>query len=412
MGFGSLFSFKRLQEELIVVLDIGSASIGGALVLFSSAAHPTVIYTVRREMKFKEKVDFKNLVLSMEETLDLVLLDIQKEGLAHARVSGKMFSAPEKAYCVLGAPWYASQVRVIKESRETLFRVNQNSLSEILAREVNSFKDSESERYLHEGILRGDIDLIEKETLSVKLNGYEVQKPYDRLTRRMEMLLYLSLAPREILETVREKIGRLFHLENIEFHSLSLASWSTVRDIWEKEKDFLFVDVGGEMTEVLLVRHGVPQGTISFPLGKNFFVRKIAHRLRTTSHEATSLLTLYLLEKGSEEVTQQITDVLENIKKEWQGGFVAALREISEGLYLPPRVFLTAHSVFEPLFSQSIQNTIMSTDDISAESFSVLSINYGTLSQYVYIGGNLQKDPFLLLFSLFAHKMHILKNAA
>src|SRR3989344_8219606 len=118
MGLDSLFRFRNLEETLVIILDIGSASVGGALVLFNKTTAPFVVYTVRREIKFHQKIDFERFILSTKDTLDEVIGYLQKEGLFYLKLKGRSHLTPEAVHCIFGAPWYASQVRTLHVSRE------------------------------------------------------------------------------------------------------------------------------------------------------------------------------------------------------------------------------------------------------------------------------------------------------
>ena len=410
MGLDSLFRFRNLEETLVIILDIGSASVGGALVLFNKTTAPFVVYTVRREIKFHQKIDFERFILSTKDTLDEVIGYLQKEGLFYLKLKGRSHLTPEAVHCIFGAPWYASQVRTLHVSREKPIRVNRDSLSEILTKEIHSFEDMESERYFREGIKRGEMELVEKETLWVKLNGYEVKKPYNRLAKELEVLLYLSVVPTEVVKIIHDRVTRAFHVETVVFHSSSLAFWSTIRDMWHNEEDYLVVDISGEITEISLVRGGKLIETASIPLGKNFFVRKIASRLKISLHEAFSLFNLYITEKGSEDAMRQVKEILTELKKEWLDRFQEALDALNEGLFLPTRMFLITDSFFTQWFLDIIKKADPSRGSLSTESFFITPVDDRAFEEAIHLGDALRKDPFLFMETVFVEKMFQLEE--
>jgi len=92
-----------------------------------------------------------------------------------------------------------------------------------------------------------------------------------------------------VCELVRDSIGRVFH-SHVTFHTSAIMSYVVSRDYFAKEKNYLFVDVGGELTDILVIKEDKLFQSLSFPLGTQFLYSSIANTLQTSVGEVDSLL--------------------------------------------------------------------------------------------------------------------------
>ena len=408
MNGTSLLSLFKPAEELAVVLDVGNASIGGSLVLLSRHNHPKVVYTVRKEMNMQTSANITRMVSSLEATLNAVVDDIRKNGIAHLTFTNRAMLAPKTAFCIFSAPWYAAHIRRSLFSSRELATVSPRMLTELLEKEVDVAEESQADAYLRAGTRDEGVFLVEKETLRVSLNGYPVQDPFGRKAKDIEALFYISVVPSEIGQLVETVVRRSFDVRDIRFGSFALAFWNGVRDMWPKEKDYLLLDISGELTELVLVRNGVPSETATFPKGRNFFVRTIMEHLSTSSHEASSLLTLYIDGKAGPGVGEQIGEALFSAEKEWGEDLQGLLNALSDGLFLPGSLFLTADEPFGRWMGSVLKDPASSIVRTLGKPFEVKVLDDVALSRFADSPRAIH-DNFLFLGSLFAQKMHFLR---
>lgn len=390
---------------------MGSASIGAALVLLSPNEIPKIKYSVRHAIKMRRKLDIDRFVLSMKDSLSRVMHDLETKGVKHLKFTKRGIMTPNIVFCILSAPWYASHVRTISVKQEKEFRISRHLLSDVLEKEIMTFKKTQSEKYIQEGLRRGEIDLIEKEIIRVKLNGYTIENPYNRETKNFEMLLFLSVAPTQILNKIKKIVAHVFHSKDIIFHSFGLASFSVLSDVWQNTSDYLFLDISGEITEILLVKDGTLHETATFPMGKNYVIRKVAHSLKVSPIEATSLLNVYNSGKASKTAQDRIRHALDKTKDEWRNLFKDTVSKLGEGEYIPPVIFLTADDTLASWFVSVLKSEDNDTELTAADSESdtvVNLIDHKVLEHYVHASTEARKDPFLLINTLFANKIYYL----
>jgi len=408
MDFKSLFETRKNKEELVIVFDIGSASVGGALVLLFPHNSPQIVYTVRKEINIQGTLDSKRFISGMVEKLEEVARDLERNGLPHFKFTRRGTAMPTAAFCVLSSPWCAAHVRVASLSREKPLKITHDLLSGIFNKEIEAFKKTYLEARKDKRSQKEGNVVLEKKIIRITLNGYEVNDFYDREARKLEMLLFLSIAPQHIIDSVRAAIERVYHLPHISFHSFTLPFFTVVRDIWNNEDNFLLVDVSGELTEISYIQKGALLETVSFPRGRNFLVRAVSDTLHVSPAEALSLLNLYIWKKVNEEAEKNLSTILEKLQAEWREEFKGALSLLSEGLFLPDTVFLLADQPLATWFVEALRTVPMHYATLTKKPLTVNLLGEKSLSAFVHFGADVKKDSFLAIDSLFANKVHYL----
>jgi hypothetical protein len=77
----SFFHFGRKSgQHFVIIFDIGSASIGGAFVNIEVGKIPEIIFTIRRDIPFQEKLNFDRFLSAMITTLEEMFVTMKKSG--------------------------------------------------------------------------------------------------------------------------------------------------------------------------------------------------------------------------------------------------------------------------------------------------------------------------------------------
>ncbi len=381
------------SDDLSLVLDIGSASIGGSLVRFpkgkgSSNSKPAILYSVRTDLVFEEDLNFESFLAKML----LALADVVK------KVHDARLGAPKYAYCTLASPWYASQTRVIKLSKNTPFIFSHKMASELIEKERKAFELEHADRYRELG---ESVRILEAKTVRVTLNGYRVKDPIGVKATDLNMTLYLSMSPEAILASIEEVIEKVFNLKHIVYSSFAFASFITTRDLFVHEDNFVLLDIGGELTDISIIKDGMLVESISFPYGKNFLLRKISKALGKSGGESLSLYRIYSDLKLEKNLADKLSQVLKDAQTEWLTNFTTALSSISLDLGIPDTVFLTADRDTSSWFIASLESEEFHKYTTTEHQFRIISLGTVSTSDYLNFSKDTLRDPFIMLEAIF-----------
>ena len=330
------------KGELVLVFDIGSASVGGALFRKRKSGIPQIVKTFREPIILEKNIDIDQFLLSTAKSLDIIVNKIYKTGVG----------APSGIFCFLSSPWHVSETRVISLKKNTPFMFTTKLADDLIKKEISLFEDEHLVEYAHAD---NAVRSIELKNIKTMLNGYETPKPLDQKTKELEMTIFISISPEQVLKKIEETIMRHFHFEAIKFSSFVMASFAVVRDMYIHEDGFLLIDIGGEVTDISMIKKNALRGSISFPLGCNFIVRGIASALSSSPSEAKSLISLSKDGHAAESVVKKLEPALTKLKAEWLDKFQESLSNLSNDISIPATIYLTLDTEMAAFFSEIIK---------------------------------------------------------
>ncbi|MBX4215596.1 hypothetical protein KW797_01460 [Candidatus Parcubacteria bacterium] len=376
------------KKDIVLIIDVGSASVGAALVLLKGSDAPLVLRSVRTPVQFQAHLRFDRLLKltlkALEESVGAVL--------------DRSFGKPSKAFCFLAAPWYGSEVRTVKfGDGESEFTFDEKLMDHMVSEELSRFAGKEMERYER---LQGHIYLIENKVIDVRLNGYRTDNPMGVRAKEAELSLLLCLAPDQAVTEFIETIRRIIHGVPIVFHSFLLPFFAVLRDLYHGTEDALLIDIGGEVTEVSLMRGGLLLGTVSFPLGKNFVLRRTAAILKKEPEEIRSLLKLLFEGKIDAAERKALEPGIVPVRKEWLAAFNEALDELNT-LLVPDTVLLFADGDIVKWFIDAVEKEEYGQYALSAGKFAVTTVGGSLLHKHLSFGDTIERDRFIALESIY-----------
>src|SRR3989338_597807 len=169
--------FSGKKDELALVFDIGSSSVGGALFYMQKSGTPKIIFSIREPIILEDVVDVDRFFSGTMQSLEIVVNKIYTARLG----------APARIFCTLSSLWYVSQTRMINFEKNTPFIFTGKLADSLIAKELDLFK----EKYLiKHNNTKDDVRLIELKSIKTMLNGYETLKSLDQKAKQIEMTVF------------------------------------------------------------------------------------------------------------------------------------------------------------------------------------------------------------------------------
>jgi cell division ATPase FtsA len=267
--------FQKPDEEIAVVFDIGSGSIGAALVRFSAHGIPTTLFSHREPLTFQHSVTSRRLLSSMTKLLKNVADHVQKEGLSHLHRSLLGTPRIQHVFCIFTSPWYVSQTKTMTISKEKPFLITKNSVQDILSKQEDELlKELGEGKY--ERQFGSNLKVLERKVIHTSLNGYEVGDPVGKRGREFEVTFFVSFISKDVSDAVEAVLRKAFHFKEFECYSSALSLTTAIRDVFPNDQSFLIADITGEVTDISFISKGVLLETSSFPLGRSSSFRRMS----------------------------------------------------------------------------------------------------------------------------------------
>jgi len=387
----SIFSKSKEKGELALVFGIGSSSVGGALFYVEKSGVPKIIFSAREPILVLNQVDIDQLLSLTMKSLSVVSNKIFSSGLG----------TPSKIFCVLSSPWYASQTRTIKLEKNTPFVFSTKLADSLIQKEIGLFKQEHKENYSY---ANSNVLPIELKNMKIMLNGYATSKPLDQKAKELEMIIFVSMSSEQFLKKVEESIHQHFHHQDIKFSSLVMVSFAVARDLFIHEDSFLLVDIGGEMTDISMIKKEVLRESVSFPMGRNFITRSIAGALNCSLDEAQSLFFTYKDGHASEATNKILEPVVNKLKTEWLQKFQESLANLSKDISIPATIFITVNQDLADFFSETIKTEQFTQYTLTDSKFKVIFLGTQALHGAATFEENITRDSFTIMEVIYINR--------
>lgn len=374
------FFSQKNKEEVLAVFDIGSGSVGGAILISSPNKKPIIISSFRKSFKLKDSISGESLTKEMIQSLEEVAKYLQKD----------IHRTPDKVYAILSSPWSSASLRSIKRHMPEGFIFTEKHSKELITEEISKFKKE----------VKDFDEIIDKRVVNVLLNGYEVAKPYGKRVKEAEIQIFLSLSSADLVEKIEKTIMKTYH-KNIKFTSQMFADFIIVRDVFDRLNDFIILNVDEETTEVSVMRNDFLVGTASFPYGKNTFIRQIAKNLNKDIAHISSLLSAHKDGHLDYSHMEKIDIAIKDESKAWINSLKMVFRGLFIDLLIPHNIFLTTDKSSEKWFLDLLSKNSFPEFTTTSDSFNVILSNSKTLRDFYDIGMNVKDDSNLTMQSIF-----------
>jgi len=342
MGF--LFSSKNKKvKKVIAIFDIGSGSIGGAIVELPDTVGglPTIIKSAHANIVSSSTNDFDIIFKNMIRALDTTASNLNNGNT----------SIVSEVFCILASPWYLSETRVVKIQKETSFIFSKNQADILLKKEIKTLSDIYKEKYGYSDAP----ELIESLVMGISLDGKKIDEPIGKKCKSVDMDILATLSSKFFLNKITDVVSKTFHHIPVKFSSFVTASYLAVRDRYINEDSYLLIDVGGEVTDISVVNNGVLKYSMSFPQGKKTFMRYISKYKAIELRDAEELFNLFNTENLSSLLKLNAAPIFKSIENTWVNSFNQSLHSLPRGTKIPSLVFLTADNDIKKWLSEVIK---------------------------------------------------------
>jgi len=401
--FGSLFKRKG-KGKVILVFDIGSSEVSAGLVQIEKNQKPRIVYSLTKPIPFQKELNFNMFFTGMLNTLEDVARIIQVEGLSHLTFTSAGNKKIDSTYCILSSAWYVAEVSTIIKKEEKSFQVTRAVVDDLLKKQIGSFKQGALQEYAEK--INESVRVVERSLMQIRLNGYETATPFGKNARMLEISFFVSIVGEDIVKHIDSVIGRVFHVGPTHYHTFSHVAFSVIRDLFPKEEDFIYFDMTGEITDVVLSKRGTLMKVVSFPEGKHSLMRSVAKRLATSPEEALSRVVLFSTHNIDESVTTAIRGSLSSSIQSWQKQFERALDHLATASPLPRKVFFTADKEIAPIIASYVKPVRDEAHLPSKESSAPVFIGGQSIKPFVSKGRNVSLNTFIGIEALFLSKVH------
>ncbi len=349
--------FKRSQKGTnVVLIHIGSGSVGIAIVHISNARKPTVIWSHREYVLLSAQASGDSSRL-IETTLINSCLELGNRGLQALRHSDYSNSI-EHFFVSVSAPWMYTVPKTVNFSDERDFLID-DGLLESLADAAFSQTTTMIEQ--NEFLTSLELVPVAHAITGTIVNGYSVPDPIGKKAKNLVLAHTAELAWQKIMSILEDALYKIFPHPKVSVRSFAYTLFSVLKQRNQHIIETCIVDVTTEATEITFVRDGILADVLFMPFGSYSIAREIAHASQLPLEEAYSFLKSgesQIISKLSSARQKEVEDILKSYESKVSELFLSAQDELS----VPPYVYVHCEHNILSFFKSRVERALSSTD--------------------------------------------------
>ncbi len=371
----ALFSFGKKKGEAVALIDIGSASVGGAYAYLEDGKLPLIYYTARVDVEPREG---EAITESMLRSLSFLEQLMVREGAPALRRETGSGSAASVLVSV-GAPWQETDIATTRIEEKKAFTFTHAHLDAV-----------------GNAPLPKDRVKSGRMVIATVLNGYETPNPFGKRASRADLVVLSSSLEREAARLIEASLRKAFHTSEITLTAFAPVAYTVFRDLYPHQKDFIVLDVAGAGTDLAFVKRGLLADTNTITFGTHDLERA-ARKAGQRSHlGADSMLDLSANKTFAEEAKA--------IERVWLTQLKELFAAFSTRQALPRTLFVLAEANSRDYLKRILEDSDLRSLWLSDEPLSVIAVAPSNLANKVTTRGLGEGDLYLAILTLFAGK--------
>src|SRR3989344_866574 len=221
-------------------------------------------------------------------------------------------------------------------------------------------------------------------------------------TNRLELSIYLSAARRSFRKNIEDMLTHFLGNAEIKRVSEPSSLFRILSEMINPKEGYLVVDVGGEVTEIYLVRNGVLENTKNFAWGANLVIRRVASSLNIGLGEALSFFTAQSWGDIKEATDKKLSSSSLGVCSEWQTFLGESLSLLGREHPLPQTLVVLGGVAGSDILKKCLNSPDFASFTILGKPFDVISFIPENFGEKILTSGIDRKDSKMTLPLLLA----------
>ena len=349
-----MFGTKVAPGRSLVVFDISASSVGAAVAHGDLSAAPSLLWVKRVEFGYQNGQDYTQYARLMLSALLEVGMALAGDGMRVASLCPGFDVRHLSLYCVLGSPWCFTSVETASYAPNETFEITHSLLD--AQRNAMYTTTMASEACAAWQAVTEHATLLEVHDLSTRVNGYAVDRVEGRRAAALAQTVCIAVAPEAILEQVREVLSRVLpvHVSRVQIQSaVRVLVSGYVRKHGELARNMFFVNISGQISDIVCVRKGIPQTIRSVPVGMHDILTALAPRAQSYM-EAVSEAKIALSHAHPKDFSDLIEGA-DSVVATFRDALISGLGAVVAGAAPPHRVCVVCDEDWYPLFEKILE---------------------------------------------------------
>jgi hypothetical protein len=341
-----LFNRKTPLFHCGAIIDVGSGSVGIALVVKNNETHQSqIIWSHREYMLIKDTASERELQKEMNTTIINALLELGSNGVKALHQTHPSLKV-EYIQTAISAPWSYTVTKTVNYEQSKEFEVTHELLKEMVKTAKKQVVTENVQKKVTDEL---GLRIITDASVQTLLNGYLVKDPIGSYCTSVSFSLISALANEKLLTTLEDSLQRIFPKVAVEHYSFIFLFYIVLEHLHPNTAEIYLVDITNEATEIGVVRDNVLHHTTHIPTGMFTLARAIASKTKLPKEEAFALL-----KEGYADTIKMYTkrqrEQIEEIRTGYINELTQLFNETGDALTIPNTIFLHTAKNTEDFF--------------------------------------------------------------
>ncbi len=336
------------QRQLFTALDIGT-TYAKAIIVEVRGEHVEVLGVGRHPQGYDQMSD------GIVTDIPGVIANCN-EALLRAEQAAGGIIAPSAFIGIAGKLVRGSSTTVSKQRQQPTRQITVEELEQLIrAAQQRLLENAEEQIAAETGYIDVDVSLTNAAVISVRIDGQIISNPIGFRGRHFALTLFSAFAPLTqlgVLETVAQ--GLDLTLVTITAEPCALARCLSANA--SVDSSAIFIDVGGGLTNIALVRQGDIEEIRMFALGGRTFTRRIAISKGIPIKDAERIKISYSNGEMKGSALKEIQAILASECQMWMNSVESLVEEMSKGELLPPAIYILGGGSVLPDLRQRLES--------------------------------------------------------
>jgi len=364
--------------------DIGSATVGVAVVKYKKGKPIKVFFTNRITINYKDESDAKSLGKYVAATIKKAS-ESAINSIGSMKINGRY-----SVHSVIHAPWVNSLAKSSEGTLQKETLITRNLLQQFIENHLNEKKVEERTQF-------------DRHITRIELNGYSTTKPYKKMATKISITMLES----SMFEVIYSSISNAFS-ESFPNHTVHIDAFlftaTQLQDLFSNSDAYTIVDVGEEYTSLSLIRDDTVRASTWVNFGTEYLIRTISKENKDARQSSISELTMYLNNTCTPAQCRKIETALQKTEQEWTRAFGDACGELSKKNRMPTKTFVAIDKHYAPWFKKGIEKIDFGQFTVTGKPLEVQFLSPENTTRSFSFLKSAKRDSMLSLAILFVDK--------
>lgn len=331
----------------------------------------------------------KELIIdSYSKSLDAALKRVISDGLVKISKNNKVVKI-KNVKIVLNASFYDVYTKELTIEKDAPFVLTEDQFKKAIEKHAEIISAEK------EGKL-----ILERNVTNVMINGYNMENPFGKLTKKISVSFYASFVDKKIIEDIKTVIKNNIQISKIDFSTFALNKFNSIRNNFLNNNNYLSIDIGEKYTDIFIVENNSLKIRECFSMGHQDVVDDVSAKCYLSYQSASSNVCMLMNNEINQNSSEKIIEVIKSNQKKWLSEISRELKD-NQGLNIPNKVFVTSEDKISLVFQKALQDPVLRENLFLTEKEPViLNMNNQYFKKQISYDDSVETDIFLSLIAL------------